>query len=141
MIKNINEDLEPSVSPVMNEDSLIALIVDSIHDIKGKNIIKMNLAKLDDAPAEAFIICEGESITQIRAISDNIHRRVKNELGMTPNHIEGNVDARWILVDYFTTVVHIFYPDSRSYYDLEGLWNDAHVIEIPDFEPWDITSS
>ena len=103
------------------------LIVDSINDIKGKRITKLDLRKLDDAATDFFIICEGESNTQIKALAENIHRRVKEELGVHPNHVEGQNGAKWILVDYFSTVVHIFYPETRTFYDLEDLWSDAMV--------------
>ncbi len=103
------------------------LIVDAIRDIKGKNIAKLDLKHLDDAPAEYFIICEGDSTTQIRALADNVCKRVKEESGLTPNHVEGGSVSRWVLVDFFSTVVHIFHPEARSFYELEDLWNDAHM--------------
>ena len=76
----------------MSEKSLIDLIVDSIQDIKGKNIISLDLRQLDDSPADYFVICEGDSRTQIKAISDNIYKRVKEHFKMTPNHTEGADD-------------------------------------------------
>lgn len=109
----------------VSEEALADLIIDSIQDIKGKNIIKLDLRKLDNAPADYFIICEGESNTQVRAISQNISRRINEELGLKPNHSEGLVDSKWILVDYFDLIVHIFYPETRAFYDLENLWHDA----------------
>ena len=113
-------------------DVLTDLIIDSIQDIKGKQIVKLDLRHLDYAPTNFFIICEGESSTQIKAISDNIYRKVKDEMGITPNHTEGLGDAKWILVDYFDIVVHVFYPETRSYYDLENLWSDANRIKYED---------
>ncbi len=106
-----------------------SLIIDSIQDIKGKNIVKMDLRKLEDAPAEFFIICEGESTTQVKAISDNIYRRLKEEAGTKPAHVEGQRNARWICMDYFSTVVHIFHKETRSFYELEDLWGDAITTE------------
>lgn len=103
------------------------LIIDSIRDIKGKQIVKFDLRDLDDAPTDYYVICEGESNIQVKAISENIHNRVKQETGITPSHIEGTTHARWILVDYFTTVVHIFYPETRSFYDLDEMWGDAKI--------------
>lgn len=125
----------------INEEVLIDLIVDSIQDIKGKHIVKLDLTGLEDAPASFFIICEGDSNTQIRSISQNIYKRVKEDLGLFPNHIEGMMDSRWVLVDFFDTVVHIFHPETRNYYNLEGLWNDAEVVEYEDLDMKDITSS
>lgn len=110
------------------EKELIDLIIDSIQDIKGKNIVKLDLRNLSEAPADYFIICEGDSSTQVKSISDNIYRRVKDELKIVPNHREGGSSAKWVCVDYFTTIVHIFYPEIRSFYDLEDLWIDAKRI-------------
>ncbi len=112
-------------------DQLNNLIIDSIQDIKGKNILKLDLTKIEDAPTDYFIICEGESTTQVKSIANNIYRRMKSELGMKANHLEGMHDSKWVLVDYFDIVVHVFYPETRSYYDLESLWSDAKTEEIP----------
>lgn len=105
------------------------LIIDSIQDIKGKNIIKMDLRMLDGAPTDFFIICEGDSTTQVNAIANNIHKRTKAELGQAPFHREGVSLSTWILVDYFSVVVHIFHPETRAYYHLEQLWGDAVFTE------------
>ena len=87
------------------------------------------MRKLDDAPAGFFIICEGDSNTQVKAISDNIHKRVKREMGEWPSHVEGAQNARWICMDYFNTVVHVFYRETRQFYQLEDLWSDASATE------------
>lgn len=108
----------------INQDSFLELIVDAIQDIKGKSIVKIDLKKLE-APADFFIICQGESTTQVRSIADNIKKRVKDELGLLPTHFEANEDAQWVLVDYFDVVVHVFYPETREFYDIESLWGDG----------------
>ncbi len=115
------------VNPTTEE--LNNLIIDSIQDIKGKKIVKLDLRQLDDAPTDFFIICEGDSNTQVKAISDNVALRVKRETGTYPSHVEGEKNALWICIDYFTTVVHIFYKETRSFYELESLWSDAEFTE------------
>jgi ribosome-associated protein len=105
------------------------LIIDSISDIKGKNIVLLNLQDIDDAPADFFVICEGDSTTQVRAIAANIERRLKDTLKLHPAHVEGTQHAKWICMDYFDVVVHIFHPETRRFYDLEQLWSDAEKIE------------
>lgn len=105
------------------------LIIDAIQDIKGQNIIKLDLRELGEAPTNFFIICEGESTTQVNAIASNIEKRIKNELGGIPSHIEGKQGGLWVLVDYFTTMVHIFHPEKRAFYELEDLWGDAKITE------------
>lgn len=114
------------IAPTTQDTELLNhLIIDAIQDIKGKNIVKLDLRSLEDAPTDFFIICEGDSVTQIRAISENIGRRLKEEAGLSPNHTEGMEGAKWILVDYFDTVVHVFYPETRYFYEIEELWGDA----------------
>lgn len=108
---------------------LTELIVDSIQDIKGKNIVRLDLRDIDDAPTDFFIICEGDSATQVNAIADNIVKRLKEELDLRPSHVEGKQSAQWVLVDYFDVVVHVFYPETRKFYEIEDLWADAKHTE------------
>ncbi len=115
-----------------SSEELNALIIESIQDIKGKNLLKLDLRQLDDAPASFFIICEGDSSTQVKAISDNIYKRLKNEAGDMPLHYEGQQNSMWICMDYFDTVVHVFYKDTRKYYELEDLWSDGIFTEYQD---------
>ena len=110
-------------------EELNELIIESIQDIKGKKAVKLDMRRLEDAPTDFFIICEGDSTTQVKAISDNIQKRVKEEAGVFPSHVEGERNALWICLDFFTTVVHVFYRDTRSFYDLEQLWSDARFTE------------
>ena len=123
---------KPGVETIIEADMLNDLIIDSIQDIKGKNIVKLDLRKLEERPADYFIICEGESATQVKAIADNVYRKVKTEMRLMPSTVEGQQSARWVLVDYFETVVHVFYPETRSFYELEELWNDAEATEYQD---------
>ncbi len=114
--------IRSSPTPV---EEMNALVIDSIQDIKGKNIVKLDLRKLDESPTDFFIICEGDSNTQVKAISDRIYKRLKDEVGQIASHVEGTQSARWICMDYFNTVVHIFYREARAFYELESLWSDA----------------
>lgn len=111
------------------DDSLNFWIIDAIQDIKGKNIIQLDLRSLNDAPADFFIVCEGDSSTQVKAISDSINRKLRDKMGLYPNHTEGMDGAKWILVDYFDTVVHVFYPETRAFYEIEELWGDAKITQ------------
>lgn len=109
------------------DQDLDELIIDAIRDIKGKRITKLDLGEIEDTPAECFIICEGDSTTQVKALADNINKRVWEESGVKPSHVEGTGTAKWILVDYFATIVHIFHPETRAFYQLEDLWSDAKI--------------
>jgi ribosome-associated protein len=113
-------------------DGLPELIIDCITDIKGKNIILLDLRELSDVPADFFIVCEGDSTTQVRGIAGNIERRLKSELKLNPGHVEGLDHAKWVCMDYFDTIVHIFHPETRRFYDLEQLWSDARRTAFKD---------
>jgi ribosome-associated protein len=77
--------------------------------------------------ADYFVICSGESERQVKAIVDEITKKIKEE-GVRPWHIEGDSSSGWVLVDYGDVIVHVFSPVMRSYYQLEELWSDAPVV-------------
>jgi len=77
-----------------------------------------------------FVICSGNTERQTKAIHDAIHEELKKRHGLLPRRVEGNREARWVLMDYLDCVVHIFTPEARSYYRLEQLWGEAPVREV-----------
>jgi ribosome-associated protein len=79
--------------------------------------------------ADYFVICSGESTTQVKAIADNVERQLR-ELGIKPIGIEGEGHAHWVLIDYGDVVVHIFEDETRRFYELEKFWLDAPRIAI-----------
>ncbi|WP_392437274.1 ribosome silencing factor [Cruoricaptor ignavus] len=111
---------------------LISTITEAIQDVKGEEIRILDLSGIENAVAETFIICSGNSNTQVAAISAAIQRRVRNEAGERPWHVEGEENAMWILMDYVSVVVHIFLKQIREYYDIEELWGDAKITAIAD---------
>ncbi|MEP7321850.1 MAG: ribosome silencing factor [Saprospiraceae bacterium] len=127
--KKVKPEPKAKESKILPKDPLNDLIVDTILDKKGHHISLMDLRGLD-GPADFFIVCEADNITLTKALSEHIYRSVKSSMGITPNHIEGASQAKWILVDYFTTIVHIFYKDTRKYYEIDQLWSDAKTVEF-----------
>lgn len=118
-----------SVSKNGTDLNLNDIIIDAILNLKGKNIVKLDMRRLQDAPVDFFIICEGDSTTQVKSISENINKEVNEKLNTRPDHIEGAKQSQWILVDYFNTVVHIFHPEARRFYELEEMWSDAEATQ------------
>ena len=114
----------------MRNDEMNRLIIDAIQDKKGQNVALLDMRHLDDRPADFFIVCEGTSNTQVKAIADNIEFELKDKAGIRPGHIEGERNAVWILMDYFNTVVHVFHPETRFFYQLELLWGDAKLTQF-----------
>lgn len=82
--------------------------------------------------ADYFVLCNGESDLQIKAIRDEIRDRIEEQFEETPWHVEGDDHWRWVVMDYVDTVVHIFRPDKREFYDLERLWGDAPIERVED---------
>jgi ribosome-associated protein len=72
-----------------------------------------------------FVVCSGGTERQTKAIHDGIHEVLKKEHGLLPRRVEGDREARWVLMDYLDCVVHIFTPEARGYYRLEQLWGEA----------------
>jgi ribosome-associated protein len=103
------------------------LIVDLITDKKGENIVLLDLREVS-LMADFFVIGSAPSERQLNAISESVRDEVKKQTDIFPQRIEGRGDSGWVLMDYGDIVVHLFDPELRSYYDLEGLWRDANVL-------------
>ena len=109
---------------------LIRLIIDGIEDVKGNEISLLDLRKLENRVSDYFIICDGNSNTQVNAIISSVTKKVSKGLRGKPWGVEGTENAEWVLLDYVDVVVHVFQKDKREFYDLEGLWGDAKKIKL-----------
>jgi len=113
-----------------NSDALIATVLSGIEDVKGKEIVLLDLREIENTVCDYFIICEGTSNTQVNAIVSAIQKKVSKELKDKPWHVEGEDNGEWVLIDYVNVVVHVFQKHIRDYYDIEGLWGDAKTTVI-----------
>ena len=109
---------------------LVDKIVEAIQDTKGEDIQIFDLSGIEKSVAETFVICSGNSNTQVSAIAGNIEKKVRNDIRERPWHVEGTENAMWVLVDYVSVVVHVFQKQIRDYYDIEELWGDAKITKI-----------
>jgi ribosome-associated protein len=100
------------------------------YDKKATSVVALDLRKAQ-AFTDFFFICTGQNSRQVKAIADAIEMALAKE-GTKPAHVEGYDRANWILLDYFTLVIHVFAPESRQFYDIERLWGSAERIDIPD---------
>ena len=114
----------------VSEDELITAIIKGIEEIKGSDIQLFDLREIENTVTNYFIICTGNSNTQVKAISQSVQKIVSKELKDKPWHIEGEPNPEWILMDYVNVVVHIFQKHIREYYDIESLWGDAKITTI-----------
>lgn len=113
-----------------NSDALISTILEGIEDVKGKDIKILDLREIENTVCDYFIICEGNSNTQVNAIVAAVQKKVSKTLKDHPWHIEGSDNAEWVLMDYVNVVVHVFQKHIRQYYDIESLWGDAKTTVI-----------
>ena len=121
-----------SAARLTRNSKIIKTIIAAIQEKKGENIISLDLRKINEAVADFFIICEASSGPQVRAIADNVEDKVKEKCEELPYHHEGFQKLQWVLIDYVNVVVHVMQPETRKFYSLEEMWNDAASAEHTD---------
>ena len=114
----------------ISSDDIGKIIIESIQEKKGQEIVNLNLSKTGNSVCEFFIIAQADSSTQVKAIARNIEETLRKKHKTMARHAEGYENAQWILLDFNTVVVHIFQPEIRGYYKLEELWEDAEIAKI-----------
>jgi ribosome-associated protein len=114
----------------VSTDNLISTIIAGIEEVKGEDIQLLDLREIENTVCQYFIVCSGNSNTQVKAISGSIQKLVGKEVQEKAWHVEGEQSAEWILVDYVDVVVHVFQKPVRAHYDIEGLWGDAKITNL-----------
>lgn len=99
-----------------------------ITDKNGKDVKILDIGELSDL-GDYFIIASGNSDRQVNAIADYIQDKA-SEMGIEPKNIEGLRTGRWVLLDYFDVIIHLFHEDEREFYNLEKIWKDAPQLEF-----------
>ncbi len=105
-------------------------ILEGIKKIKGKDITIIDLNTIHYTECGYFIICHGNSTTQVSSIAHSVEKVVEEELKIKAWHAEGYKNSIWILLDFGEIIVHVFNEATRDFYNLEGLWSDAKTIKI-----------
>ena len=118
------------INKIYSIQSLLDEIVIGIENIKGEEILILNLREIDNTPCDYFVICSGNSNTQVSAIVGSIQKNVSKIIHEKPLHTEGSEVAEWILMDYVNVVVHVFQKHIREYYNIEELWGDAKSTQV-----------
>lgn len=114
----------------ISTDDLLASIIKGIEDVKGLDIDILDLRGIDNSVCDYFVICNGNSNTQVNAIVGSVQKGVSKELKDKPWHVEGSDVGEWVLMDYVSVVVHVFQKHIREYYNIESLWGDAKITSI-----------
>jgi ribosome-associated protein len=108
----------------------VSKAVAAVLDKKATDVVVLDL-RGTPAFTDFFVLCSGNSQRQVKAIADAVEESLR-AAGVRPNHIEGYDRAEWVLMDFFTFIVHVFTPQMRTFYALERLWGDAERVEVSD---------
>ena len=114
----------------MDSPQLANKITDLIFNKKGYDVKIIDLRKLTTI-TDYFVICTGDSDTQVKAIADEVDKQLRDE-GIKSWHIEGYQGLNWVLIDFVDVVVHVFKKETREFYNLEKLWGDAPSVDVVD---------
>lgn len=127
-LKLMTENTQQSLTSEILADA----VIEGIREKKGFDIAVLDLRGLSHAVCDHFIICCGNSSTQVAALANSIEDLVRKKTGESPWHVEGTANSEWILIDFVNVVVHVFQPQARSFYNIEKLWADASVSHYQD---------
>ena len=124
--------MNQKVSKDVSSEVLSEWVVEGMLDKKAHDVVVMDLREVKHAVADYFIICSGNSDTQIDAITDSVEDQIHKKSKQNPWKREGQQNKEWILLDYIDVVAHIFNKEKRTFYGLEELWGDAKITRIED---------
>ena len=117
----------------MSEQIKMAKIAyNALDEKKGEDIKVIDISGIS-VMADYFIIANGNSITQVQALVDNVEEKM-NQSGFIMKRKEGNRSSTWVLLDFGDVVVHVFDNEDRLFYDLERIWSDGKTVEISALE-------
>ncbi|NOR87429.1 MAG: ribosome silencing factor [Bacteroidales bacterium] len=111
-------------------EQLVETVIFGMLEMKASEITTIDLRDIPNAVTSYFVICHGNSNTQVESIAESVGHQAQVKLNDNPVHVEGAGLAEWILLDYSDVVVHVFQEGSRKFYNLEGLWADAKITTI-----------
>lgn len=121
-------------SSIASPTELSKLIIEGIQERKGRGITCVDLSGIESSGVSNFIICEGSSTMQVSAIADSVRDYLLEKAHVKPYNYDGYQNSQWIVIDYGDTLVHVFLPQERQRYNLEELWSDARITNVPDLD-------
>ncbi len=108
----------------MDAAALAGKIAGYAAEKKAIDIVELDLRGVLEY-TDFFVVCSGNTDRQVKGIHDGIHLGMKKEHSVLPRRVEGVSEAHWILMDYLDVIVHVFTPETRSFYALERLWGEV----------------
>ena len=118
------------VKTAIDSKELSNVVAQGMLEKKAVDIVILDLRNIRNAVTDFFVICSGNSDTQVDAITNSIEEQVYKFMNQSPWHKEGKENREWILLDYIDVVAHVFKKDKRQFYALEDLWGDAEALHV-----------
>lgn len=115
---------------VRGRPAALRLVTEALLDRKAVDAVVLDLRGLSSA-TDYFVIASGTSDAHVRGMAEHLMQALAPR-GVSPHHVEGLTQGRWVLLDYVDFVVHVFHPELREFYQLERLWGEAPVIAMND---------
>jgi ribosome-associated protein len=112
----------------MTQQEMLEIAVKALDSKKAEDIQVIGIKDLS-VIADYFVIADGTSSTQTRALADEVEFKL-SEAGAKPRQVQGNNGSNWIVLDYSDIVIHVFSKDQREFYNLERLWRDGEQVDI-----------
>lgn len=116
------------------EDELTESIIEALQDKKGKRIVVADMSGIAESVCDKFVICTGSSPSQVQALAENVSEEIRKRFDIRPLAVAGMQQSLWVAMDYADVMVHVLLPEEREFYDIEHLWSDARLVEIPDLD-------
>lgn len=123
-----------TLESISKDNELISPIIEGLQNIKAKNISLLNLRNLSHRCTDYFVICQGESNTQVSSLCTSVEKETDETLGERAIRKEGQRKGDWVLLDYGSVIVHIFLKEMRDHYDIESLWADAERLDLENLD-------
>ncbi len=111
----------------MDSKKLALLCRDLAENRKAENTVVLDVRKLSSV-TDYFVVASGTSEPHLRAITDEITDKLRDDHGLRPRAVDGTLQTAWVVLDYFDVIVHVMRTDVRERYNLEGLWGDAPKV-------------
>lgn len=106
-------------------ERLVNAVVQGMQEVKARDVVHLDLRNVPNTICDHFVICHGDSDTQVEAIAGSVEKFTRERAGEKPWHSEGQESKGWVVIDFVDVVVHIFHREKRRFYQLEQLWSDA----------------
>lgn len=126
-----HKEIKPNL---MGRNGLVDAIVSGLQEKKGRNIVVADLTGIGDTVCDYFVICTAGSPLQAQALARSVGDTALEQAATKPLAVDGLDNAQWVAMDYADAIVHILLPEQRAFYDIEHLWADADMEEIPDMD-------